>query len=92
VDPVSRGTFEEESAQSTWAILVAAGTGERLGSDRPKAFAALAGRPLLAESLERLDSSAQVAHQQSSFGCSLQSSWRSTTIERQFCPRQTKVD
>jgi 2-C-methyl-D-erythritol 4-phosphate cytidylyltransferase len=52
------GTFREaESAQSTWAILVAAGTGERLGSDRPKAFAALAGRPLLAESLERLDSS-----------------------------------
>jgi 2-C-methyl-D-erythritol 4-phosphate cytidylyltransferase len=53
----SRGSFREESAQSTWAILVAAGTGERLGSDRPKAFAALAGRPLLAESLERLDSS-----------------------------------
>ena len=29
--------------------------GERLGIDRPKAFAALGGRPLLAESLERLD-------------------------------------
>src|SRR2546430_5382312 len=41
----------------TWAILVAAGAGERLGSDRPKAFAALRGRPLLAESLERLESS-----------------------------------
>jgi 2-C-methyl-D-erythritol 4-phosphate cytidylyltransferase len=36
-------------------VLVAAGTGERLGVDRPKAFAALAGRPLLAESLDRLD-------------------------------------
>lgn len=36
-------------------MLVAAGAGERLGVDRPKAFAALAGRPLLAESLERLD-------------------------------------
>lgn len=34
---------------------MAAGSGERLGLDRPKAFAALAGRPLLAESLERLD-------------------------------------
>jgi 2-C-methyl-D-erythritol 4-phosphate cytidylyltransferase len=44
-------------AGGTWAILVAAGAGERLGSDRPKAFAALAGRPLLAESLERLDAS-----------------------------------
>lgn len=44
-------------AGGTWAILVAAGTGERLGGDRPKAFAALAGRPLLAESLERLDAS-----------------------------------
>ena len=36
-------------------MLVAAGAGERLGIDRPKAFAALAGRPLLAESLDRLD-------------------------------------
>ncbi|HET7744365.1 MAG TPA: 2-C-methyl-D-erythritol 4-phosphate cytidylyltransferase [Gaiellaceae bacterium] len=39
----------------TWALLLAAGTGERLGIDRPKAFAPLAGRPLLAESLDRLD-------------------------------------
>jgi len=42
---------------SVWAVLAAAGRGERLGSDRPKAFARLGGRPLLAESLERLDSS-----------------------------------
>lgn len=41
----------------TWAILVAAGSGERLGADRPKAFAPLAGRALVAESLERLDAS-----------------------------------
>jgi len=46
-----RGT----EAGGTWALLVAAGTGERLGLDRPKAFAELRGRPLLAESLERLD-------------------------------------
>lgn len=38
-------------------ILVAAGEGARLGGDRPKAFAALGGRPLLAESIERLDRS-----------------------------------
>jgi 2-C-methyl-D-erythritol 4-phosphate cytidylyltransferase len=42
---------------SVWAVLAAAGRGERLGSDRPKAFARLGGRPLLAESLERLDNS-----------------------------------
>lgn len=42
---------------ATWAIVVAAGTGSRLGLDRPKAFAALRGRPLLAESLERLERS-----------------------------------
>jgi 2-C-methyl-D-erythritol 4-phosphate cytidylyltransferase len=36
-------------------LLVAAGAGERLGIDRPKAFASLGGRPLLAESLDRLD-------------------------------------
>jgi 2-C-methyl-D-erythritol 4-phosphate cytidylyltransferase len=74
---------------SVWAVLAAAGRGERLGRfsdgaagqsptarpnlfsdsaagqsptarpnlDRPKAFAALRGRPLLAESLERLEAS-----------------------------------
>ena len=43
------------TAGATWALLVAAGAGERLGIDRPKAFAVLGGRPLLAESLDRLD-------------------------------------
>lgn len=42
---------------ATWAVVVAAGRGERLGVDRPKAFAKLGGRVLLAESLERLDGS-----------------------------------
>jgi 2-C-methyl-D-erythritol 4-phosphate cytidylyltransferase len=45
---------------STWAVLVAAGRGERLGEDRPKAFARLGGRVLLAESLERLENSGWV--------------------------------
>ena len=44
----------------TWAVLVAAGAGVRLGDERPKAFAALGGRPLLAESLERLDGSSWI--------------------------------
>lgn len=42
---------------STWAVLVAAGRGERLGDELPKAFVRLGGRVLLAESLERLDAS-----------------------------------
>jgi len=42
---------------SVWAILAAAGRGDRLGLDRPKAFAPLNDRPLIAESLERLDAS-----------------------------------
>jgi 2-C-methyl-D-erythritol 4-phosphate cytidylyltransferase len=42
---------------STWAILAAAGSGERLGADRPKAFVALGELPLLATSMERLDDS-----------------------------------
>ena len=40
---------------SVWAILAAAGRGDRLGLDRPKAFAPLNDRPLVAEALERLD-------------------------------------
>ena len=42
---------------SVWAVLAAAGSGDRLGADRPKAFARLGNRPLLAESMERLDAS-----------------------------------
>lgn len=42
-------------AGATWALIVAAGAGERLGIDRPKAFATLGGRPLLAESIDRLE-------------------------------------
>jgi 2-C-methyl-D-erythritol 4-phosphate cytidylyltransferase len=42
---------------ATWAVIVAAGRGDRLGLERPKAFAKLNGRPLLAESLERLEGS-----------------------------------
>ncbi|HST16819.1 MAG TPA: 2-C-methyl-D-erythritol 4-phosphate cytidylyltransferase [Gaiellaceae bacterium] len=40
---------------SVWAVLVAAGRGERLGGDRPKAFVRLGALPLLAEPLRRLD-------------------------------------
>ena len=40
---------------SVWALIAAAGSGERMGIDRPKAFAVLGGRPLLAESLDRLE-------------------------------------
>ena len=36
---------------SAAALLVAAGSGERLGADRPKAFVVLAGRPMLEWSL-----------------------------------------
>jgi 2-C-methyl-D-erythritol 4-phosphate cytidylyltransferase len=40
-----------EPAQECWAIILAGGSGERLGMDAPKGFVPLAGRPLLAWSL-----------------------------------------
>ncbi len=49
------GSGGSGEAGATWALIAAAGSGERLGIDRPKAFAVLGGRPLLAESVERLD-------------------------------------
>jgi 2-C-methyl-D-erythritol 4-phosphate cytidylyltransferase len=52
---VPNGSGGSGEAGATWALIAAAGSGERLGIDRPKAFAVLGGRPLLAESLERLD-------------------------------------
>jgi len=45
------------SEGQVWAVLVAAGRGERLGEDQPKAFVRLGGLPLLAEPLRRLDDS-----------------------------------
>ena len=42
---------------SVWALLVAAGRGERLGADRPKAFVGLGEDVLLAEPLRRLEES-----------------------------------
>jgi 2-C-methyl-D-erythritol 4-phosphate cytidylyltransferase len=54
--PRSRSQAKEELG-GAWAVLAAAGGGERLGGDRPKAFAKLRGRVLLAESLERLERS-----------------------------------
>jgi 2-C-methyl-D-erythritol 4-phosphate cytidylyltransferase len=42
---------------SVWAVLAAAGSGERLGAQQPKAFVRLGELPLLAESLARLDAS-----------------------------------
>jgi 2-C-methyl-D-erythritol 4-phosphate cytidylyltransferase len=45
---------------TTWAVLVAAGRGERLGADRPKAFVRLGLLPMLAEPLRRLDDSEAV--------------------------------
>jgi 2-C-methyl-D-erythritol 4-phosphate cytidylyltransferase len=47
---------------SVWAVLVAAGRGERLGEDRPKAFVRLGELPLLAEPLRRLDESEWIEH------------------------------
>jgi 2-C-methyl-D-erythritol 4-phosphate cytidylyltransferase len=39
----------------TWAVVVAAGAGDRLAADRPKAFVRLGGRTMLAWSLSMLD-------------------------------------
>ncbi|HET6691313.1 MAG TPA: 2-C-methyl-D-erythritol 4-phosphate cytidylyltransferase, partial [Miltoncostaeaceae bacterium] len=44
----------------TVAILVAAGAGVRMGAPEPKALMSLAGRPMLAWSLEALRGSARV--------------------------------
>ncbi|MGN6379602.1 MAG: 2-C-methyl-D-erythritol 4-phosphate cytidylyltransferase [Gaiellales bacterium] len=42
-------------AVGTWAIVVAAGEGSRLGADRPKAFVGFAGRVLLAPAVELME-------------------------------------
>jgi 2-C-methyl-D-erythritol 4-phosphate cytidylyltransferase len=44
----------DRASERTAAIVVAAGSGARLGADRPKAFVALAGRPMVAWSLDAI--------------------------------------
>jgi len=55
----SRGSVHEPPVMAL-ALIVAAGSGERLGADRPKALVELAGQPLLQYSLEALTRVAQV--------------------------------
>src|SRR5436190_17450190 len=57
----SKGAATTGRYVSVWAVLAAAGRGERLGSDRPKAFAKLRERPLLGESVERREGSHWIA-------------------------------
>jgi 2-C-methyl-D-erythritol 4-phosphate cytidylyltransferase len=57
---VTRSSSPSGDGGETWAIIVAAGAGVRLGDERPKAFAGLGGRPLLAESMERLERSSWI--------------------------------
>jgi 2-C-methyl-D-erythritol 4-phosphate cytidylyltransferase len=55
--PEGTGPIAASGGGVTWAVLAAAGRGERLGGDRPKAFVRLGDLPLLAEPLRRLDES-----------------------------------
>lgn len=49
------------NAQTTWAIVVAAGQGMRMGSALPKQFIDVAGRPLVAHTLDALLAHPQVS-------------------------------
>ncbi len=42
-------------AVAVWAVIVAAGSGERLGAEHPKAFVAFGENPLIAASVSALD-------------------------------------
>lgn len=46
---------------SMWCLVPAAGRGTRVGGDRPKQYLPLAGRPLIAHTLERLAAHPQIA-------------------------------
>jgi 2-C-methyl-D-erythritol 4-phosphate cytidylyltransferase len=48
-------TISAPGGNGVWAVIAAAGEGRRLGLNRPKAFAPLGNRVLLAESVERLE-------------------------------------
>ncbi len=48
------GGSTQEASGPCWAIVLAGGSGRRLGAEKPKSFVSLAGRPLLAWSVEAL--------------------------------------
>ena len=45
----------------TWFVIPAAGSGRRIGGDRPKQYQLLAGRPLLQHTLDRLNAVPEIA-------------------------------
>lgn len=45
----------------TWFVIPAAGSGRRIGGDRPKQYQRLAGKPLLQHTLDRLDQVPNIA-------------------------------
>ncbi len=45
----------------TWFVIPAAGSGRRLGGNRPKQYQLLAGKPLLQHTLDRLDAVPEIA-------------------------------
>jgi 2-C-methyl-D-erythritol 4-phosphate cytidylyltransferase len=45
----------------TWFVIPAAGSGRRIGGDRPKQYQHLAGKPLLQHTLDRLDQVPNIA-------------------------------
>lgn len=53
--PVTTGTDEQPALRGVWAIVVGAGSGDRMGADRPKAFLRFRGRTLIASSLAVFD-------------------------------------
>ncbi|MFV0433061.1 MAG: 2-C-methyl-D-erythritol 4-phosphate cytidylyltransferase, partial [Leucobacter sp.] len=50
------------SAGSLGVVLVAAGSGTRLGANEPKAFVSVAGRTMLARAIEGVRASSLAAH------------------------------
>ena len=45
----------------TWFVIPAAGSGRRIGGDRPKQYQLLAGKPLLQHTLDRLNAVPEIA-------------------------------
>ncbi len=43
-----------KSSSNYWAVVPAAGVGKRMGSDRPKQYLSLQGKPIIQHTLERL--------------------------------------
>jgi len=80
-----------ENAEHITVIIVAAGTGTRFGSDMPKQFCDLAGKPVLMHTIDRFRSALPYADIKLVISKQMISLWNEMCMDHKFCSPEIVV-